>query len=147
MIPPKGRTQSTAISCAAAVSFLWALWQLCLAVLVLNVSDSMHSCPILVLRSSRAQQIGRKVTWQQGAKAFCCHELESRTAWLGMQGVGRSDGKHWLCSRWSLGKDRGIWERMEGSMWLVGSDMLLSFLKCLNRIITIMTIVNTVISL
>lgn len=49
----------------------------------------------------------RKLTWQQVAKAFCWHKMESRTAWLGMQGVGRSDGKHTGCIQ------HGVWERTE----------------------------------
>lgn len=69
MIPPKGWTQTTAVSHVGAVSFLWALWLLHMHVLVLNIPDSERSCPTPV-PSTQAQEVARQTDLAARSRGF-----------------------------------------------------------------------------
>lgn len=144
MMPRKGWTQTAAISHAGAVCFVWALWQLCLPGLVLNFTDFVHSYPILVLRNSWPF-LDQKTDLAASSKGFLLAQDGEQDCMAGNAGSGKERWEtHWLYSTWSLGKDRVIWERTEGSAWLVGLDTLLSSLKCLNCIVIIIIIITVI---
>lgn len=76
------------------------------------------------------------------SKGFLLAQDGEQDCTAGNAGSGKERWEtHWLCSTWSLGKDRVIWERTEGSAWLVGLDTLLFSLKCLNCIVIIIIII------
>lgn len=106
MIPPKGQTQMATISHAGAVPFVWALRQLRLPVLVLNISDSVHSCPILGNQELLGSVNGRKTDSAARSKRFLLLWDGEQDCMAGNAGGGKERWEAlWLCSRWSLGKD------------------------------------------
>lgn len=88
MIPPEGRTQTTAVPRVGAVSLLWALWLLHVHVLLLTIPGPERSCPTPV-PSTWAQEAARKSDLAAGSRGFVLARDGERDGMAGSAGHER----------------------------------------------------------